>query len=292
MATISAIDFSLAAALAESGYSLDIDSSVWSPQGRPVQSLYSDGDDAEDHLFKTIDRSIDVRSGSSPLAAEISDWAMEYHLSAVRTNLLRPLSHLLKGDTLEVGAGCGALSRYIGELDGRLLAVEGSPRRAAITAARCKSLDNTTVVCDSLSSFRLNHRFDAVVVVGVLEYCRLFSVEADPVAFLRQCRRFLKPSGCLILAIENKLGLKYLCGAPEDHLAQPYFGVEDRYTDSTATTWGRSQLAAFLRSAGWNHVQELFPFPDYKLTAINPYQKRSEIRICCGRSTGAVRTRL
>jgi len=265
MATISAIDFNLPSALAEGGYSLEGSSSVWYPQARSVQSLYSDGDAAEERLFKTIDRSIDVRSGSSPLAAEIRDWAMEYHLSAVRTNLLRPLSHLLKGDTLEIGAGCGALSRYIGELDGRLLAVEGSLRRATIAAARCKSLDNTTVVCDNFESLRVNHRFDAIVVVGVLEYYRLFGGETVPVAFLRHCRRFLKPSGCLILAIENKLGLKYLCGAPEDHLGEPYFGVEDRYTDSTAITWGRSQLAASLRSAGWNHLQELFPFPDYKL---------------------------
>lgn len=157
------------------------------------------------------------------------------------------------------------MSRYIGELGGNLLAVEGSLQRAKIAAARCKSLDNVKVLCDDLQSLFLDEPVDTVVVVGVLEYCRLFGTENDPVCFLRKCRSFLKPGGCLILAIENKLGLKYLCGAPEDHVGIPYFGIEDRYSNTTAVTWGRSELLEIMRAAGLSHIDELYPFPDYKL---------------------------
>ena len=265
MATISAIDVSFKTVLPESGYFFDAESSVWLSKTRTSSLGYSDGEEQEERLLEIIQKSIDVRSGCSALASEIRDWTTEYHLSSVRTNLLRPLSHLLRGETLEIGAGTGALSRYIGELDGSLIAVEGSLRRAKIAAARCRSLDNVMVLCDDLESLLLDRRFDALVLVGVLEYNRLFGTETDPVVFLRKCRRFLKPGGCLILAIENKLGLKYLCGAPEDHVGIPYFGVEDRYSNTTAVTWGRRELLTHLRAAGLGHIQELYPFPDYKL---------------------------
>ncbi len=186
----------------------------------------------------------------------------------MRANLLRPLSHLLDGDTLEIGAGCGALSRYVGELGGNLLSLEGSFRRAKVAAARCRSLDNVAVVCDRLDNLQLDHKFDAVLLVGVLEYFRLFSQCSNPGAFLSRCRRFLRPGGRLILAIENQLGLKYFCAAPEDHVGQAYFGVEQRYTKATAATWGRQELVSFVKTAGLQNLQEYFPFPDYKLPQV------------------------
>ncbi|MGA8028434.1 MAG: class I SAM-dependent methyltransferase [Bryobacteraceae bacterium] len=251
--------------LNESGYTFDAAASVWVAQGGPRGFPYSDGDDAEERLLEYVSTGVDAQLGSAQPAEHMQDWRSQYHLSPIRFNLLRPIEHLLTGDTLEVGAGCGALSRYIGELDGTLLALEGSFRRAKITAARCRSLSNTTVVCDTLESLKVEKRFDAVLLVGVLEYCRLNSLEGGTAsAVLAHCRRFLKPDGHLILAIENQLGLKYFCGAPEDHLGEPYFGIEDRYTNKTAVSWGRSELVGTLQSAGWKHIQELYPFPDYK----------------------------
>ncbi len=75
----------------------------------------------------------------------------------------------------------------------------------------------------------------------------------------------LKPNGSLIIAIENKLGLKYFSGYNEDHFGQPYFGIEDRYGAKDITTFGYEEIKEMLGNSGYKSVKFLFPFPDYKI---------------------------
>ena len=172
--------------------------------------------------------------------SRVSDWPTLYHLSGARANLLRPLHERLVGQrVLEVGAGCGAITRYLGEHAAQVVALEGSSQRAAICAARCAGLDNVTVVCDNLQHFPTDTTFDVVTLIGVLEYSRQFIAAADSVAtMIELCRNLLSANGVLILAMENQLGLKYFAGAPEDHIPQPFFGINDLYGDDSPVTFG------------------------------------------------------
>jgi GT2 family glycosyltransferase/SAM-dependent methyltransferase len=235
---------------------------------------YSDGDAVEDYLLQQIRAAADVSIGSADLAAAIRDWPSMYHLSPARTHLLRPLTTLLQGkgseppvrSVLEIGCGCGALTRFLGELGCTVTALEGSERRARITRERCRDLDNVRVVCDNFDEFNRDEKFDIVLLIGVLEYSHLFIKGAcPPLDMLRRARSCLRPEGQLIVAIENKLGLKYWAGAPEDHTGRPYDGIEDRYTTGTAVTFGRDELKQLLSNAGFGASEFLYPFPDYKL---------------------------
>lgn len=230
---------------------------------------YSDGAEAEAYVAQAIRESSDVAVGSTELASRIRDWPSKYHLSPARQNLLRPVAHALRGAILEIGAGCGAITRMLGESGATVLAVEGSAARAAIAASRCRGLDNVVVVCDNFANLRLTARFDVVTLIGVLEYSRMFLEGADPVQeMLARVRDRLADGGVLLLAIENQLGLKYLAGAREDHTAVPYYGVVDRYEAKGPVTFGERELRARLSRAGFAAQQALYPFPDYKLPAV------------------------
>ena len=229
---------------------------------------YSDGQDVEQRLIEILKGASDLGSASSELRQRITDWPSLYHLSPQRSNLLRPLSKLLSGKLLEVGAGFGAVSRYMGELGGQVVALEGSRVRATGARLRCRDLLNVTVVVDLLQDYQTAEKFDVVTLIGVLEYARLHfpSGSGDPVdAMLRQARKFLRPGGVLILAIENQLGLKYFAGFHEDHSDLPMFGVSDLYRSDSPVTFGRAELSRRLNQAGLQHQDWLFPFPDYKL---------------------------
>lgn len=228
---------------------------------------YNDGDAVEERIRRAVFSADDLSVGSPELAAAVRDWPTRYHLSPERANLLRPIEHLLRNrSVLELGAGCGAISRYLAEIGCRLTAVEGSARRAAIAAARCRDIDGVRIVNDNFQRFETAERFDVVTLIGVLEYSRTYLHGDDPVAeALALARSFLKDDGVLVVAIENKLGLKYWAGAPEDHLGIPFCGVESLYGERTAVTFGRRELDEILRRAGFVQTEFLFPFPDYKL---------------------------
>jgi 2-polyprenyl-3-methyl-5-hydroxy-6-metoxy-1,4-benzoquinol methylase len=234
--------------------------------GRSDDFDYSDGDAVEEEIRRIVSAAHDRSSGSEELAGHVHSWSMEYHLSPSRASILRPLA-LRDMEVLEVGAGCGALTRFLAEQGADVVAVEGSLRRAHIAAARCDGLPNVRVFCDTFQEFVCERRFDVVVAVGVLEYAPAFVDGRDPVvAFLERARAFLKPTGVLLIAIENQLGLKYFAGVAEDHTGELFFGIQDRYEEQHRyVTYGRAELGAKLKAAGFPSVEYLYPVPDYKL---------------------------
>ena len=247
-------------------YRRDPATGVLFPHASGQTFTYSDGDEVEERLARIVATTSDLSVMSVELSGRITDWPSLYHLSPRRANLLRPIETLLRGRVLEVGAGCGVITRFLGELGAEVVALEPSRRRAAIAASRCRDLPNVHVVCDRLESVDLGTGFDAVTLIGVLEYARLYSGVANPVqGMLERARSLLGPGGHLVVAIENQLGLKYFGGYAEDHLDALMYGINDLYEDSSVVTFGRSELESHLVSAGFATVDVHVPLPDYKL---------------------------
>ena len=244
-------------------YQRNANSGIWErPGATPIP--YVDG--AEVRILDIVRNASDLSLFSPELAAAISDWPTEYHFSRSRPLLLRPLS-IRPGDrVLELGCGCGALTRYLGECGASVHAVEGSPLRAQIAAARCRDLSNVAVHLDDVSQFSSTSTYDWVLLVGVLEYAPVFSSSPDPVhECLAHAARFLAPSGRLVAAIENKLGLKYFNARSEDHLGIPFYGIQNLYTPKQPVTFGKKELTGHLARAGLSFTRFFYPFPDYKL---------------------------
>lgn len=246
-------------------YAFNVERGIWSREGY-VGIRYNDGDEVERRLAAIIDDASDITVFSPELQAKCTDWPSLYHLSSTRANILRPFAGELAGDVLEVGAGCGAITRYLGESAARILALEGSFRRAGIVRSRTRDLKNVTVLAEKFDQFQSNQQFDLITLIGVLEYANLFtSGENPPLAMLQRARSLLKPEGKLIIAIENQLGLKYFAGAPEDHIGRPMYGIEGRYEPDQPKTFGRAVLEELLIETGFCTTEFLAPFPDYKL---------------------------
>jgi hypothetical protein len=170
---------------------------------------------------------------------------------------------------LEIGGGCGAITRYLGETCAQVTALEGSRRRAAILRDRCRDLANITCIAANLADVRFSQPFDLIVVIGVLEYAgKYFAPRPNPYAgFLKLAAGALRPDGLLVLAIENQLGLKYFQGDPEDHTGRRYEGIEGYYSGTTVRTFGKRRLLQYLREAGFQ-ASLFLPFPDYKLPRV------------------------
>ncbi|HDZ9238127.1 TPA: methyltransferase domain-containing protein, partial [Vibrio cholerae] len=246
-------------------YKKDTENEIWireNYQGIP----YNDGDDVENRIKEILQLCENVDVYSKELKEHCINWPQTYHFSPERSNILRPFGDQISGkDVLEIGGGCGAISRYLGECGANLLTLEGSIRRASIARERTRDLENVTIVADSFEGFEVEKKFDFVTLIGVLEYANVFSGNENPIKYmLDKAKSFLKPDGKLIIAIENRLGLKYFAGAGEDHIGTPMYGIEGRYKSTEAVTFGKVELKNHLSASGFESVEFLAPFPDYK----------------------------
>lgn len=233
---------------------------------RDVGSSYRDG--AEPHLLEMVRESSDLGSLNEELHARAANWPERYHLDRQRANVLRAFDVSVAGRVLEVGAGCGAMSRYLAEECAVVDALEPVPQRAAVAAARLRDLPGARVFTGELADLPDTASYDLIVVIGVLEYVGGGTPDEAPyLAFLEEIRRRLLPGGRLLLAIENKLGVKYFAGAPEDHSDRAYDSIESYPVGTPARTFDRTTLSDLFRRAGL--ASTFFSaFPDYKLTRV------------------------
>ena len=243
---------------------LDADG-VWVPaDAKPF--AYTDGDRSERYLERVLRSARDLGSSSAELASRVKDWPSEYHLTPKRAQLLRGFDFDPGKRVLEVGCGCGAITRFLGETFDAVLAVEGSHARARLARLRTRDQPHVEIVQSPFQELRFATAFDTIFCTGVFEYASMFASGDDPhEAMLRDLASLLAPGGVLVLAIENKFGLKYFTSSSEDHTGVMFDGIEGypRY-ERKARTFGRAELEDRLRRH-FENVAFYYPWPDYKI---------------------------
>lgn len=261
-------------------FELDPTTGLRHPPHAGTPAGYLDG--GEQRLAGILETATDRSSDSRELQAHIGDWVTEYHLSPYRSTLLDAIG--LRGTrtkALELGAGCGAITRWLGEHCAEVHAVEGDASRARVARLRTEDQDHVNVYAGNYSELSETRRFDLVTLIGVLEYGHHYHPQTDDplqaaALNLKAARAALKDDGVLVLAIENKVGLKYLNGAREDHSGRPYDSVTGYPGGGPAQTFNHAELSELIRMAGFTSQVLLLPFPDYKLarTIVNADQVR------------------
>jgi len=213
---------------------------------------------------------------SKEIAQILSDepsWPILYHLSPQRGMILEWYNFKKNSKVLEVGAGCGAITGTLLRKCQSVTCLELETLRAKIIEKRFSDFKNLTVHSGDLASFTPKTKYDYITLIGVLEYAGRFFDKPDLnnysyepfIKMLKKTRELLSPNGRLFIAIENKLGLKYLSGYPEDHYNLLFESWENYPDYSGIRTFSKHELKFILHQSGFSKMNFLYPFPDYKL---------------------------
>lgn len=243
---------------------------VFTEPGRLSPAGYRDG--SETYLLQLLQAAQDLSVGSPELQRGMRDWASQYHLSPYRSTIFDCFRFLnSKASVLELGCGCGAITRWLGEHFSHVDAVEGNYNRAEVAKTRCRDLDHVNVYTGNYSQIEFERRYHIATLIGVLEYGHLYlpqhrhSPHQAGVFNLKQARSALVDGGVLVLAIENRLGLKYWSGCREDHNGKMFDSLHGYPECNSAVTFGATELRKMLREAGFPRSDFFLPWPDYKL---------------------------
>ena len=230
-----------------------------------MEKIYSDGN-IEDIILKKLQSGEKIKDGNLP------DGAIFHNFTSCRENLFNWYPFKKNAKVLEIGAGMGALTGLFCRTCGTVIALEQSSKRADIIRERHKKYDNLTVISDNIFTVNFQEQFDYVILAGVLEYAAMNGDSSSYGNLLKRIKELLKSDGKLLLAIENRFGLKYWCGAAEDHTAIPFDGISGyerdgfttRYESTGVRTFSKNTLKEMLEAAGFGETRWYYPMPDYK----------------------------
>lgn len=219
---------------------------------------YSDGDIENDIL--------DIVKGNKDISMYYGKYPVIYHLSQVRENIINWYPFDKNAYCLEIGAGCGAITSALCEKLGFVVSVDISKRRSEINYERHKDIDNLQIIAGNIHEIKFDYKFDYIILNGVFEYAMSFTRSENNhyVEFLSYIKSLLKENGHILIAIENRLGLKYFSGSPEDHTDQYFLGLNGYAGNYDVRTFSKSEIKEIINVCGFKNTKFYYPYPDYK----------------------------
>lgn len=230
--------------------------------------FYCDGD-VENELLEIVKNY--EESDYNKIITERKSWPILYHLSHIRGNIIDWLPLTKSDKVLEIGSGCGAVTGYIADKVEKVDCIELSEKRSLINAYRNKKRDNIEIFLGNFETVEKNitEKYDYITLIGVFEYAqRYISTENPYEHFLSIIKKHLKPNGKIIIAIENKLGMKYWAGCSEDHTYHFFDGIENYYNVDNIKTFSKKELEKMLVNVNLSDYEFYYPYPDYKLPMV------------------------
>lgn len=229
------------------------------------KDLYSDGA-IEDEILEIV-KTYDEKEYNR-IIKDRNTWPILYHLSHIRSNIIEWLLIDNNETVLEIGSGCGAITSKLSDMASKVTCIELSKKRSMINAYRNKDKDNIEILVGNFEDIEKNIevKYDYITLIGVFEYAESYITSSKPyLELLNKIKRHLKPNGKIVIAIENRLGLKYWAGCKEDHLAKYFEGIEGYTTSKGVKTFSKKELSKLFIKAGLENYEFYYPYPDYKL---------------------------
>ncbi|OWT33807.1 hypothetical protein BGI41_00385 [Methanobrevibacter sp. 87.7] len=221
----------------------------------------------EDELFG--DKILKITENNTDFSEIIKDnnyYPYHYVLSYLRENLFSWYPFKEDASLLEVGSGYGQLTSLFTKKVNHVVSVEPNDLMAEIVANR----SNEAIIIDSnFNNIELNEKFDYIILCDNFEYAKSFIDSETPYQdYLNYLKSFLKEDGVIIIAINNRLGLKYFAGFREEHTNQLFTGIDGYPNVDYVETFSKLQLQNIIESAGFKNYKFFYPYPDYAFPQI------------------------
>lgn len=199
---------------------------------------------------------------------EKNNWEILYQLSSNRANIIEWFENEKDQTVLEIGSECGAITGKLSEKFAGVTCIERSKRKSLVNAYRNQNRDNIEIYVGTYQEVekQLTKKYDVITLIGVLGQAELYTDGENPKEeLLCSLKSHLKPGGRILIAIENKFGLKYWAGCAEEHKGTIYAGIEGYLGEKNEPSLTKKGLEKLIAKCGYQTEAFYYPYPDYRL---------------------------
>lgn len=126
--------------------------------------------------------------------------------------------------------------------------------------------ENLKILQTTINETELSEKYDIITLIGTPE--RIKEIIGENISLeetIKILEKYLKPNGKILIAVDNKFGLKFFAGNPEKILNKKFESLIGYNNEvEKIETYTKSRLERILKGLGYN-TRFYYPLPDYKL---------------------------
>lgn len=126
---------------------------------------------------------------------------------------------------------------------------------------------NIILTTCNVNEFQIQGEYDYITLIGTYEKAPIIIKDKNSYSeLLKMLKKHLKPNGIILLAIDNRLGVKYLSGAKNKNYSHIFEGIESKIRNGQPNLLLKQEIIKFIKEAEFKDYKFYYPLPDYKHT--------------------------
>lgn len=192
-------------------------------------------------------------------------WATLYHFSPIRQSILEWYDFDKNEECLEFGSDCGAITCLLTKRVNHVDCVEPFETGCLINAYRNNDCNNISIYVSDIDSFSTDKKYKYITLIGVLDNPDYVSYSnCSCVDLLIKLRSMLKPDGRVLIAVDNKYGLKNWSGHADVRTGRYFDSIVGTHNETNIKSFTKKKLENTLKEAGFGNLHYYYPVPDYR----------------------------
>ena len=176
------------------------------------------------------------------------------NLSPIRANIMQWYPFTKGATVLELCAECGSVTEGLVDKNLKITSITNTATKAEIIKSRFKEYTNLNVLFGDWKNIIKfsSDKYDYIVYFG----------GALTIEELQLIKSVLTSQGVLLIATENRNGMKYIAGCKDNYSGSIYDGVED-YHGLKELTYDMPKWKQILFEADFDKFTFHYPYPDH-----------------------------
>lgn len=187
------------------------------------------------------------------------------HLTNISQNILNWYPFKENSSLLEIGGNFGELTGMLCSKLKKVVTLEAKLEKAKAIVKRNKNVTNLDVIVGEITKVNIEEQFDYITLIGSLPYtAKANNMSSEEL--IKYISKYLKEDGIILLAVDNRFGIKYFVGNPEPYLNKKFVGLLNyNNEEEKIATYTRQSLIQMLDNAGYISKHFYYPLPDYRM---------------------------
>ena len=190
-----------------------------------------------------------------------------YYLSDSSQNILNWYPFEKEDIILEIGGDLGELTQVFIENCKEVVTIEPNLIKAKAIGKRYEKSKNLEVIVGNFKNIKLDKKFKFITLIGIIDKIKEIMDQSDVklTDLVKTLEPYLLENGKFLIAVDNKFGLRYFSGDPENILNKKFVSLNGYNNESEKTeTFTKARLEKNFKEMGYN-INFYYPLPDYKL---------------------------